>query len=75
MRFNTDDSIFLHTIVNALMVSPSYVDEKDKLFEIELLRLVFDKLDVQNFMDDYDVTQADYEEYFKGIMNKEEVLD
>lgn len=63
-----DDSYFLSLIVDGLSVSPLYSDESDRLFDIGMLRLLFEKLQIGKFIDEYDLTKEDYEKYFQGIM-------
>ena len=50
------------------MLSDNYFDETDRLFEIAMLRLLFMKLDIDTFMDNYDLSKSDYEQYFKEIL-------
>lgn len=67
-----ENSLFLNSVVDSLMVSPFYIDEEDKLFDIGMLKLVFEKLEVKKFMNDYDLSLSDYEKYFHGIMEKKD---
>ena len=64
-----NDSLFLSLIIESLSVSPFYTDESDSLFDISMLRLLFDKLQIEKFMDEYDISKSDYEQYFKEIMS------
>ena len=67
-----ENSLFLNSVVDGLMVSPFYIDEEDRLFDIGMLKLVFKKLQIEKFMDDYDLSLSDYEKYFQGIMDKKD---
>lgn len=60
---------FLDVIIDSLMLSDNYLDEKDRLFDIAMLRLLFLKLNIDKYMDDYDLTKSDYEKYFKNILD------
>jgi hypothetical protein len=51
------------------MLSDNYFDETDRLFDIAMLRLLFMKLDIDTFMDNYDLSKSDYEQYFKDILS------
>jgi len=64
-----NDSLFLSLIIERLLVSPFYVDENDSLFDISMLRLLFDKLEIGKFIDEYDLSLADYEKYFQEILS------
>jgi len=59
---------FLDLIIDSLMLSDNYSDETDRLFDIAMLRLLFMKLDIDTFMDNYDLSKSDYEQYFKEIL-------
>jgi hypothetical protein len=59
---------FLDLIIDSLMLSDNYFDETDRLFDIAMLRLLFMKLDIDTFMDNYDLSKSDYEQYFKEIL-------
>ena len=63
-----NDSYFLSLIVDSLSVSPYYIDESDKLFDIGMLRLLFKKFQIEEFMDEYDLTKDDYQKYFQNII-------
>ena len=67
-----ENSLFLNSVVDGLMVSPFYIDEEDRLFDIGMLKLVFKKLQIEKFMNDYDLSISDYEKYFQGIMDKKD---
>ena len=59
---------FLDLVIDSLMLSDNYFDETDRLFDIAMLRLLFMKLDIDTFMDNYDLSKSDYEQYFKEIL-------
>lgn len=59
---------FLDLIIESLILSDNYLDETDRLFDIAMLRLLFLKLDIDKFMDNYDLSKSDYEQYFKDIL-------
>ena len=39
-----ENSLFLNSVVDGLMVSTFYIDEEDRLFDIGMLKLLFKKL-------------------------------